>query len=868
MASAAQVLDRLGAVEASNADLRAGIQAIQAAVTTMQQELQQCSQFFPRMAALEAMTERMRQDLGRNMQSHEALHAEVRDNAHRKVNFMDAKLLIPETFDKEQAHGLTFREWSYNVKSYVENLNAPCKKAMDETEHDKAIVTAARVAEMMHLGYTQNADLHLKSLLIAKTKGHAKSIVRGADIHPALEMWRALNVYFDPDSINRSLDESRRILDPPKASSLEKLAEILQGWENLCQRHESRNPEERLPEGHRMSIMIKMLPDHEEREISATKHLWPRYEQLKAHIYNLIHDRTKGKAPMMMSLEDEYEEFVNDETGEIELFKIELKNGQRFRRKINPKGKGKGKEDRECYRCGKLGHIAVNCRSTKDAKGNPVTPQRPRRNAAGNVEEEPEAKALASTEKAEIEIGGLEDINHLEIAESEDRDDDAMFDWDELDKISLNAIDDEEEPWVGGEGASFADPWVREDPWSQSSGWRKKIEESKRPLLPGKWESLEVHLDEAGQTALGYMHLACQECINMGVYPDPRQESPEKPTNLYPKAWQPEKEIETPAQASPLGSWEQYWEKAKGNFGQKRSPPVGESAISTQVPTPGRKEPSEEDDQSPRRTLQMSPPPGLVCPESAPQRDDEGLMNKAKGARGLEGDSTSDCKASCCKMKWPSARRGRRQAASTPSEDPEAQETPEVLEWDWKKEGIEIGEVKEDQLIEIGAVDDEAIPEAEGMTRLARDITVDSGAGESVADPSDFALYPLEESKGSQCGQKYVGPSGETIANQGQKKVIIVTEDGAQKRVTFQAARVRKPLLAVSSACDKNQFVLFDNEGSYICRKDNDIAKRIMALIKQLPGKLALRRKNGVYTLPAWHAPQPASFPGRGREGL
>ena len=78
--------------------------------------------------------------------------------------------------------------------------------------------------------------------------------------------------------------------------------------------------------------------------------------------------------------------------------------------------------------------------------------------------------------------------------------------------------------------------------------------------------------------------------------------------------------------------------------------------------------------------------------------------------------------------------------------------------------------------------------------------------------------------------------------------------------MTFQSAPVRKPLLAVSGACDKEQFVIFDNGGSFICRKNNAEATEILKLIKKMKAsdKIALTRKNGTYSMPVTLQPFPA----------
>ena len=101
-----------------------------------------------------------------------------------------------------------------------------------------------------------------------------------------------------------------------------------------------------------------------------------------------------------------------------------------------------------------------------------------------------------------------------------------------------------------------------------------------------------------------------------------------------------------------------------------------------------------------------------------------------------------------------------------------------------------------------------------------REITVDSGAGESVVNPDGWPHVELKPSKGSVKGQRYGGPGGEKTDNLEELTVRVRTErDGGgdiSSPVTFQGAKVRKPLLAVSGVIDKGNFVVFDGSGSFI----------------------------------------------------
>ena len=103
--------------------------------------------------------------------------------------------------------------------------------------------------------------------------------------------------------------------------------------------------------------------------------------------------------------------------------------------------------------------------------------------------------------------------------------------------------------------------------------------------------------------------------------------------------------------------------------------------------------------------------------------------------------------------------------------------------------------------------------ETDGNRGRYREITVDSDAGESVVNPDDWPNVDLKPSKGSVKGQRYVGPGSEKIDNLGELTVKVSTElyggGNISSRMTFQGAKVRKLLLAVSGVIDKGNIVVF-----------------------------------------------------------
>ena len=151
-----------------------------------------------------------------------------------------------------------------------------------------------------------------------------------------------------------------------------------------------------------------------------------------------------------------------------------------------------------------------------------------------------------------------------------------------------------------------------------------------------------------------------------------------------------------------------------------------------------------------------------------------------------------------------------------------------------------------------------------------REITVDSGAGESVVNPDDWPSVNLKPSKGSVKGQRYVGPGGERIDNLGELTVKVRTErhggGDISSRVTFQGANFRKPLLAVSGVIDKGNIVVFDGSGSFILPNSCAGVASVRKAISGVQGRTPLHAKNGVFVLRTWE-PEDQPSTGFSRRG-
>ena len=157
----------------------------------------------------------------------------------------------------------------------------------------------------------------------------------------------------------------------------------------------------------------------------------------------------------------------------------------------------------------------------------------------------------------------------------------------------------------------------------------------------------------------------------------------------------------------------------------------------------------------------------------------------------------------------------------------------------------------EDEWLELGALDGDRqapVPEHLGL-KEAKPWTMDSGAAESVSDPSDVPEGTLEESAGSKAGRGYLGAGpNQRIPNLGQIRARRIAENGLKTTMLFQAARVRKPLVAVSATVDKQNMVVFDHEkfgGGCIIPNDAPELDMIRQLVQQVTNRIRLQRQNG-----------------------
>ena len=119
--------------------------------------------------------------------------------------------------------------------------------------------------------------------------------------------------------------------------------------------------------------------------------------------------------------------------------------------------------------------------------------------------------------------------------------------------------------------------------------------------------------------------------------------------------------------------------------------------------------------------------------------------------------------------------------------------------------------------------------------RVGIEVTVDSGAVDTVGPPTVAPGIPIRETAASRSGMHYRAANNMKSPNLGEKKIEGINEEGQDVGMTIQVAKVNKVLASVGRMCEAGNKVVFDDEeGSYIMNKKT--------------GKVTkFEKRNGVY---------------------
>ena len=137
-------------------------------------------------------------------------------------------------------------------------------------------------------------------------------------------------------------------------------------------------------------------------------------------------------------------------------------------------------------------------------------------------------------------------------------------------------------------------------------------------------------------------------------------------------------------------------------------------------------------------------------------------------------------------------------------------------------------------------------------------VTAASGAADHVAPKNVATHLRVQETSASRQGMKYIAANGHKIANEGQKTIKGLTDEGMPLGRTWQVAEVKRPLASIGRMCDAGNAAVFTKEGGYVVPEEV-LSKTLEALGRAKGQSLRMERQGGVYNFKLWIPKPPVS---------
>jgi len=280
--------------------------------------------------------------------------------------FVDIKQLRPERLKTPEE----FRPWRENFENYCELVEQGVKEILKKISNGRGRMTEADFRNACGAKSFEEMNRRLSNALLAYTEGEAKRIVKTAGVGNGMQAYQELCRYYDlktDANENKMLSDLLGMASKP-ARNLKEVRQLMVDMEARRAKIEELGGE--VPKTKSLRAILIGLLDEETRRHIGEAIAAMDYHDAKKRVSDYVtvnleasnkkdDDMDIGRcAPEKHDKEEEHDEAKEDNSGEKEY------TGEEWETYICAL-KGKGKGGAVCFKCGKTGHFARECWSTK-----------------------------------------------------------------------------------------------------------------------------------------------------------------------------------------------------------------------------------------------------------------------------------------------------------------------------------------------------------------------------------------------------------------------------------------------------------------------------------------------------------------------
>ena len=221
------------------------------------------------------------------------------------MRLIDEKVNRPPVFDGNRKE---VRGWSRSVKAYLDSKYPGFRKMLTIIERADA---ASNDQDLTQSGWkwALAANKSLYNMLISYTKGEAQIMLENSDPEQGFECWRKLIQHYDPQGGDNELTNINVLLSVPRCKRLNDIIKTVEAWEREWAQYSERT-KEALPERWKVSLLLRMIPVENEKEIRLryVKSKDITYAELRENLFAWVQQNAVGVTGMHLDSFEEREE--------------------------------------------------------------------------------------------------------------------------------------------------------------------------------------------------------------------------------------------------------------------------------------------------------------------------------------------------------------------------------------------------------------------------------------------------------------------------------------------------------------------------------------------------------------------------------